>query len=109
MFSINSANQLIVVTSGSQYKGYIAVGTIPGYDVSYDWVPLEVSKDGTDDARPSLCCGMTNTGLLACDYGELFGDCFMHGVFQGPAIAVSQAYDYQAFACKNVTLSIVTS
>ena len=108
-FSLNSANQLIVATSGSQYKGYITVGTPAGYDVADDWFPIEATKSGADSNRPALCCGMTAAKLLTCGNGEIFADCWKSGLFEGPAAAVTADYYYSAYQCSSVTLSVVTS
>lgn len=109
LFAFNSANQLTVVTSGSQYNGFIAVGALSGTDYAEDWLPLKVTKTGTDATRNALCCAMTSSKLLTCGSGEIFGDCYNHGVFEGPAPAVADDYYYIGDSCTNITLSIVAS
>lgn len=109
LFAFNSANQLVVVTPGSQYKGYIAVGTPPGQAPAYDWYSLEVTASGADGSRPALCCAMTGAHFLTCGNGEVFADCYEHGLFEGPAAATTADYYYTSYSCSNVTLSIVTS
>lgn len=105
VFTFDSASQLSVATNGSSYAGNIAIGREAVGDYSNEWFHLSTRKTGVNE----LCCGVSNAGLLSCDYGALFGYCYEGQLWEGSAEANQTDYYYSAMSCLAVSLKVVSA